>query len=428
MENNNDRSSTPAFVPPLNGRPPPQDADVPAPRLARAILFAVLGGFLLVTGLDMMSAQLDLTERLVADVAFVVIAVLQVLHTLPAASRASIRRRSLTLGLQAVVTFLPLIAFKAEWGAMAGLFAGSALLLLPARLGWSLFGLTGMVMLVDPIVGGRSIYDTVYLCESTLLAGLCIFGISRLSTLVESLQASRGELARLAITNERLRFARDLHDLLGYSLSAITLKSELLMRLLVADPERAAEEVASILSISRQSLADVRTVAAGYRDMSLSQEAASAASMLAAAGIEVLADISTGPLGQEVDTVLATVLREGVANALRHSRVRTCRINASAERGRVRLSLLNDGVNPVPQAPAANSGSGLGNLALRLQSVGGVLSAEPVEDGLRFLLLAEVPVATGPDQVGGLDQVGGPDQVGATIPSPDSRSIPAPRT
>lgn len=366
------------------------DSDIPAPRLARAILFAVLAGFLLVTALNIMNARLSWPVTLGAGTALALIMVLQIGHTTPGANRAPYSRRAVTLGLQAVFTYLPLIVFRAEWGAMAGFLAGSALLLLPPKPGWSLFALIGLSMVVDPIVTGRSLLDTVYLCESTLLVGIIVYGISRLAELVDRMHAARGELARLAVANERLRFARDLHDLLGYSLSAITLKSELVLRLVASNPERAREEVASVLTISRQSLADVRMVASGYRDMSLVQEASSAQSMLAAADIKVSADIRVGPLAPAVDTVLATVLREGVTNMLRHSGVRSCSIVATEQDGVVRLSLLNDGVGRGHRDSSSDSGSGLGNLATRLESVGGTLTADSGVDG-QFLLMAEVP-------------------------------------
>ena len=91
----------------------------------------------------------------------------------------------------------------------------------------------------------------------------------------------------MAVAEERLRFARDLHDLLGLSLSAITLKSELTRRLLDTDPDRAAEELTEILGLARQALADVRSVASGYRELSLDNESRSARSVLAAADVEV---------------------------------------------------------------------------------------------------------------------------------------------
>ncbi|GAA3036294.1 hypothetical protein GCM10020000_12370 [Streptomyces olivoverticillatus] len=224
-----------------------------------------------------------------------------------------------------------------------------------------------------------------------MLCGLVVYGLSLLSQVIRELHDTRSELARMAVAQERLRFARDLHDLLGYSLSSITLKSELIRRLIPTQPQQAVEEVAEVLTISRQSLADVRTVASGYREMSLEQEIASARSVLTAAEVDVRAEVTLHPVSSEVDTVLATVLREAVTNVLRHSRADRCVITvARADHGRVRLSVVNDGADPAHRDASLDSGSGLGNLAARLQAVGGRLTFHHT-DSCTFRLEAEAP-------------------------------------
>ncbi|GAA3234025.1 hypothetical protein GCM10020256_50590 [Streptomyces thermocoprophilus] len=265
--------------------------------------------------------------------------------------------------------------------------------MLPARLAWTLYGLIGLSMVVPPVVDHRPVIDAVYLPQSTLLTGLVIYGLSRLSALIREVVAARGELARMAVTEERLRFARDLHDLLGFSLSAITLKSELIVRLIPTHPARAVEEVEDVLSISRQSLSDVRRVASGMREMSLEQEVTSAESVLRAADIEVSKKVTPVRAGRQADTVLATVLREAVTNLLRHSRAGRCTIEVAEQGGRVRLSVCNDGVDPAYHDPSPHSGSGLGNLRTRIETVGGTLHSEVTGAGT-FLLVAEVPAST----------------------------------
>jgi two-component system sensor histidine kinase DesK len=150
-------------------------------------------------------------------------------------------------------------------------------------------------MLVYPLRLGLSAYFVAYLTASTFDTGLVVFGLSRLSLVIRYVHAARGELAQLAIVRERVRFSRDLHDLLGYSLSAITLKAELARRLVSANPGRSRDEIAELLDIARQALADVRTVSSGYRNISLSKEAASVASLLTTAGIDTQVEISCGP-------------------------------------------------------------------------------------------------------------------------------------
>jgi two-component system sensor histidine kinase DesK len=202
--------------------------------------------------------------------------------------------------------------------------------------------------------------------------------------------ATRGELAQLAVINERMRFSRDLHDLLGYSLSAITLKAELTRRLVASNPARARDELAEILDTARQALADVRAVASGYRNISLAKEASSVVALLSAAGIETQAEITCGALDERVDTVLATVLREAVTNMLRHSTARRCSIVAGVDGDQVRLLVANDGV---PRSAASSrSGGGLENLTMRVTAIGGELTVQ-IRGGGWFEVQAAVQAA-----------------------------------
>ncbi|KJY40906.1 histidine kinase, partial [Streptomyces sp. NRRL B-1568] len=274
---------------------------------------------------------------------------------------------------------------------MAGFLAGSLLLLLPPRPAWALYGAVGASMFVSSLLGGQTWQWSLYFCQMSLLCGIVVYGLSHLSQVIQELHDTRGELARMAVSQERLRFARDLHDLLGYSLSSITLKSELIRRLIPTQPQQAVEEVGEVLAISRQSLADVRTVASGYRDMSLEQEIASARSVLTAAEVDVRAECSLGTVSRQVDTVLATVLREAVTNVLRHSKAIRCVITVERTAlGRIRLSVLNDGADRAHQDASPDSGSGLGNLTTRLQAVGGHLTFSRTHD-CTFRLVAEAP-------------------------------------
>ncbi|MGW2560888.1 sensor histidine kinase [Streptomyces sp. NPDC001514] len=200
----------------------------------------------------------------------------------------------------------------------------------------------------------------------------------------------RQELLRLASARERRRFGRDLHDLLGYSLSALTLKVEVTDRLLGRDEERARRELREVLGMSRQALAETRALAERYRDLSLPEELASVRDVLASTGMRVTVTGETGPLDRTAGTVLATVLREGVANLLRHSRATTCRIRLCERKGRVRLALSNDGAANASALPRER-GSGLDSLAQRLAEAGGDLTAS-VDGAGWFHLVAECPV------------------------------------
>ncbi|MGW0565303.1 sensor histidine kinase [Streptomyces sp. NPDC003016] len=370
--------------------PSGRSRDLPAPRLARTILLAVLLSYTLITVLNILDAGLSSPAVAAAVAALLAILGLQLTHSATGADRAPLPRRCLSLGAQALLTYLPIVSLRAEWGSMAGFLAASLLLLLRPPVAWTMYGAVGLSMLVPPVLDGRPVADSVYLCLSTLITGLVVYGLSRLAELVQEVHATRGELAHLAVTSERLRFSRDLHDLLGFSLSAITLKSELINRLIPTHPERAMSEIEEVLSISRQSLADVRRVASGFREMSLEQEIKSAQSVLGAADIEVRVEVSLGRISPQSDTVLATALREAVTNLLRHSKADHCAVEAVRQHGRVRLSVINDGVDPAYRDLSPHSGSGLGNLESRLRSVGGSLTSGRAEDRT-FRLVAEAP-------------------------------------
>jgi two-component system sensor histidine kinase DesK len=371
-------------------------SDLPAPRLARAILLVALLSYTLITMLNIAGTGLSPVAMTAALLALAAIFAIQLSHSAARPGSPLTRRRVLTLSAQALLTYGPIVVFHAAWGSMAGFLAASVLLLLRPRVAWTLYALIGLSMIVPPLLEGRPVVDVVYLPESTLLTGLVIYGLSRLSALIRELVEARGELARMAVTEERLRFARDLHDLLGFSLSAITLKSELIHRLIPGHPARATAEIEDVLAISRQSLSDVRRVASGLREMSLEQEISSAESVLHAADILVTKQVGAVRLAKQADTVLATVLREAVTNLLRHSRAGRCTIEVEERDGVVRLSVFNDGVDPAYHDPSPHGGSGLGNLRDRIESVGGRMESARTDDGT-FRLVAEIPSAKHPD-------------------------------
>ena len=365
---------------------------LPGPRLARVIRRVTLFSYLFITALNVISTGLSPAADVGAILALVAVFLLQLRHSAPGAGRPPGRERFLTLGTQALLTYLPILVYHAQWGALGGFLSGSLLLLLPPRLAWSLYASVGLSMFVPPLLDGRSIVDAVYLCQSTLLTGLIVYGLTHLAEVIQEVHDAHGELARLAVVRERLRFARDLHDLLGFSLSAITLKSELVHRLIPLHPERAVTEVDDILTISRQSLADVRRVASGFRNMSLPQEVTSAESVLNAADVAVEVEVTVAELDRRVENVLAAVLREAVTNVLRHSKAAHCAIRLVAEPGTIVLSVVNDGSPAGGRVPSEHGGNGLENLALRLREIGGNLTSGALPGGT-FRVRAVAPAA-----------------------------------
>ncbi|WP_165960854.1 sensor histidine kinase [Actinocrispum wychmicini] len=335
---------------------------------------------------------------------------IQILWMSKRAAELPVWARYSALLVQACLVYLPLLQFKQLWVGLPGFLAGSALVVMPVPFGWITAGLVVVSMAFTQAAYSGQPEDVVYITLSTTLTGLLVYGLTRLATLVTELHKAREELAKMAVARERLRFARDLHDLLGYNLSAITLKSELTHRLVIKHPARAREELVEILQISRQALADVRAVASGYREMSLDEECQSARSVLAAADVQVQMDVNYRDLPVRVSTVLATVLREGITNLLRHSKAEFCEISVRQADGRVTIEMVNDGVRDIPvdsRKDEGPGGSGIHNLSARVAELGGELTAER-EGDKRFRLHAVIPLF---DQQHDSDQDDGDDDL-----------------
>ena len=223
--------------------------------------------------------------------------------------------------------------------------------------------------------------------------GLDMIGFVRLSDALRELHSAREELARQAVTEERLRMARDLHDLLGHTLSLITLKSELAGRLLEKDPRTALQEVHEVERVARQALREVREAVAGYRQRTLSGELDGARQILEAAGVVCTVEDETQSLPPNIDAILAWIVREGVTNVIRHSRAQHCLIRITSIEEYVRVEVINDGY-PLEENSKVQMGSGLSGLAERVTRQGGRIEAGafPPSDGDGFRLKVEIPV------------------------------------
>ena len=184
------------------------------------------------------------------------------------------------------------------------------------------------------------------------------------------LRRANEEIENLAKVAERERIARDLHDVLGHTLSVITLKSELAGKLIDRDPQRAGKEIREVEQISRQALTDVRDAIRGYRSKGLVAELAQAKTTLETAGLAVQCDAATTvklPAIQE--SVLSLAVREAVTNVVRHARARTCRMRLQQENGSCRLEIQDDGCG------ASNGeGNGLRGMRERVEMIGGTLN------------------------------------------------------
>jgi len=204
-----------------------------------------------------------------------------------------------------------------------------------------------------------------------------------------TLRRTQQEVPRLATVAERERIARDLHDLLGHTLSVITLKAELAGRLLSRRDDRALQEIRDVERISREALGQVREAVSGYRAGGLAEELENARLACEAAGIELeTAALPSLPVGADREPVLALALREAVTNVVRHSRGRRCRIGLKPEGDQAVLTVEDDG-----QGAGAPPGAGLLGMRQRLETAGGSLD---LRSGPGFTLVARVPLGTSP--------------------------------
>jgi two-component system sensor histidine kinase DesK len=222
--------------------------------------------------------------------------------------------------------------------------------------------------------------------SSAATAGFIIWLMRRLFNGIAMLQRVREELAVTAVAAERLRFARDLHDLLGHTLSLIVVKSEVVRRVAHTDPDAAAREASDIESVGRTALAEIRQAVSGYREQGLVAELEQAQRALAAAGIGVQVRTSGAPYPLEVDSVLGWVVREGVTNVIRHSHARRCDIEVRRDGEEIVVTVDDDGVGG-----STAHGNGLAGLAERAIAVGGRLEVRP-RRWRGFRLQAAMPV------------------------------------
>lgn len=242
---------------------------------------------------------------------------------------------------------------------------------------WGLLGWTGIVLVGALGIGVHWMIVSGYLMFGGIIASATAWSASRTDR--DALQDEReADAASRAADAERQRIARDLHDLLGHTLSVITLKADLAGRLFEADPERSRSELAEIERISRNALAEVREAVTGLRGRPLGEVAREIAGRLRRAGLDVQLDWPDTPpeLSAEIEAGLGMMLREGATNILRHAEADSVRIRLELGAATSRLSLLDDG-----QGGAQFSGGGLTGLRDRLHPAGVNLTLQPGIDG-----------------------------------------------
>jgi signal transduction histidine kinase len=288
------------------------------------------------------------------------------------------------LAIMAVLAFVPLDTFGRNWIGVAGFLVGSLAMTLPVRTAVPLSG--AAVALAGAMTGlhSGSTSAGIDASISVLVTGLLVYGLLRLARILRELYEADEILARDASVQERLRVARDLHDLLGHNLAGILIKGELAVRLAERDPGRAAAELSEIAALTHDAQAELGTVLGGPAELTFQSELSAAVPILKAADIATEIETSTAPLPAETSAALGVVMREAVTNLLRHSSAAHCRITLAITADSVRLEVANDGLSGEVTPP----GSGIGNLNVRLAELGGTLTAGP-DDGW-YLLCAEL--------------------------------------
>ncbi|MET8162559.1 sensor histidine kinase [Sphaerisporangium sp. NPDC005289] len=253
-----------------------------------------------------------------------------------------------------------------------------------AVLGAAIVAATGVTAFHDGLLSGGDLDwgSLLALGWGTFTAGLVPAIILRLFEVIAQLRETREELARTAVAEERLRFSRDLHDLLGHTLSVVVVKAEAVRRVLPADIEAAAEQARDIERIGREALAEVRAAVTGYRGRGLAAELASAHAVLSGAGVRLTTRMPVDDLPPETDALLGWAVREGVTNLIRHSGAHTCEITlGSGDNGMV-LEIADDGRGG---ARRADTGHGLRGLRERVRAAGGLLEVDdPPSGGFRL--------------------------------------------
>jgi len=226
-----------------------------------------------------------------------------------------------------------------------------------------------------------------------LLASVAVFGMRLALRRSQQLSIARDDLARLVVQEERNRFARDLHDILGHSLTVVAMKAELAGRLVHLDPEGAEREIGDVERLTREALADVRSAVAGYRGVTLAGELANARAALRAAGIAAELPTAVDEVPGDRRALFGWVVREGVTNVVRHSGARRCTVTVTA----TTVEIRDDGHGRVPGTgdgePDLRPGHGLVGLSERAHAVAGRLRTASSPGG--FILRVEVPALPG---------------------------------
>jgi len=236
---------------------------------------------------------------------------------------------------------------------------------------WAVRGVAvvAVITILEAIFLRRPIWHSAWPVIFVLIIGGINIHYSQVGRANARLRLAHEEIEHMAKLAERERIARDLHDLLGHTLSLVVLKSELASKLAERDPERSREEIRDVERIAREALAEVRAAVSGYRTSGLEAEVQRARNTLSTAGVRLETEIAQRKLPPAQEAVLCLALREAVTNIVRHSGARNCRLVVGCTDSACTLSISDDG-----RGGNAPFGSGLSGMRERVDVLGGSLT------------------------------------------------------
>src|SRR5262245_9510186 len=301
---------------------------------------------------------------------------------------SSERETLITVATMALIATVLTLFERSTWGLLFVYVAAAGGLRLPPNRNFAAVIGSTLLCLVTMSISETDAGTIVSITATTLGIGVLFMALGGVIRANIELREARAELAELAVAEERLRFARDLHDLLGQSLSLIALKAQLAGRLLPDRPEEAAKHIADLQTVSREALGEVREAVSGYRKTTLAGELAGARMALEAAGITAQFVSPEVTLPPPVEAVLAWTVREGATNVIRHSGARHATIRIEPGMAAANAEILDDGPGA---GDDGGGGHGLVGLRERVHGLGGRLDAGPRPEG-GYSLRVSVPV------------------------------------
>jgi two-component system sensor histidine kinase DesK len=376
----------------------------PTPRTAKAVLITVLSCYTIQTLANIHDYHTRSLPGLVA-VLLVLAAVMDLQLRHSDVHPAGVLRPGWgwTLSLQTALAASCVALFGASGQPPLSFVVASVLLLMPRRWRW---------LVAAGIVGALAAYQIAFEHNTTAYLFFSVTGVAgtgwgvyllgRLARVAVQTEDIQRQANRIAVLRERLRIARDAHDLIASGLAALAVKGDLALELLQRDPPRARDQLTEILAIAERTGADAEALAADTARVCLADEVAAARLLLTGLGAEACVDagVADDALPRDLDAVLATVVREAVTNIIKHTAPHRVTITLSVVDDAIRLRIANDISTLIPH-PRTPSGRGLANLTERLTAVGGRLTA--AVDGPLFQLTATIPHNGAASEPAGLD-------------------------